>query len=430
MMKDQRMIQFDPRMFISPPFQKCPACNAEEYGVLTIHGTSYSRRCRKCRHTQHHNLPEIKKRIVYLDQFVVSNMMKALNPESPARTTGSLNEFWKTVFQKIDRLNKLQLIICPDSPYHKDESLLAEGHTADLQQMYEHLSDGASFKFKREIIDQQLCHVIRAWIRQEKLERLDLNPSKAIRGNLHTWQDRYRISVNMGLTPNYVQDMKHNRITVAAEIRRIFHEIWKKERKSKQQWYTEELSGFGEGLIKAYKNRGQQILSAARQGFIDVEKLLPDATQFTIAKLKRIFEKEGVPTEKFWDTLQNFLYSDEVSKIPCLDVSCWMFANMACKAQSQSDLDDSFPTDVDMISTVMPYSDAMFIDKACHGLIDELRRELAQYTCVLFSLRNKDDFIAYLDQIERDCPKEHFDKIREVYGESWEEPYETMYLKG
>src|SRR5471030_97368 len=40
---------FDPRVWILPPYWRCPFCGAErEYGVLMIGGNSYRRRCRAC----------------------------------------------------------------------------------------------------------------------------------------------------------------------------------------------------------------------------------------------------------------------------------------------------------------------------------------------------------------------------------------------
>jgi len=35
----------------------------------------------------------------------------------------------------------------------------------------------------------------------------------------------------------------------------------------------------------------------------------------------------------------------------------------------------------------------------------------------IFSLRNKSDFLAYLDQLEREIPDEHLKIAREIYGD-------------
>jgi hypothetical protein len=67
---------FDPRDFISSPFKTCPECGHDAFGVLTIGKDSYSRRCRDCWHmVRRIPLPPVRKKIIYLDRYVVSNLV-------------------------------------------------------------------------------------------------------------------------------------------------------------------------------------------------------------------------------------------------------------------------------------------------------------------------------------------------------------------
>ncbi|RSL19324.1 hypothetical protein EDE15_4987 [Edaphobacter aggregans] len=69
--------RFNPRDFISPPYKTCPKCGHETLGVLTISGNSNSRLCRDCWDmVNRFALPKLHKKIIYLDQYVVSNLMK------------------------------------------------------------------------------------------------------------------------------------------------------------------------------------------------------------------------------------------------------------------------------------------------------------------------------------------------------------------
>jgi hypothetical protein len=114
---------FDPRVFIRPPYITCPNCGAEvQFGVLMI-GWGYTRRCRECWFTERYDLPEIRKRVIYLDQMAISDMMKALNPACPAYER--VDPFWRELFEKLDVLKKLQVIVCPDSATHRAESAVA-----------------------------------------------------------------------------------------------------------------------------------------------------------------------------------------------------------------------------------------------------------------------------------------------------------------
>lgn len=102
---------FDPRVFISPPYTECPYCGRMSFGVLMIRKDYYTRRCRECmRPTGYESaasypLPPVSKRVLYLDQSVISDMMKALNPEMNAHKQGRVDPFWHELFVKLDRLS-------------------------------------------------------------------------------------------------------------------------------------------------------------------------------------------------------------------------------------------------------------------------------------------------------------------------------------
>jgi transcription elongation factor Elf1 len=88
-MRNTRTIRIDPRDFMMTPYLRCPRCGAEEYGVLSVRDTRCKRRCRACWHTATIYLPEIKKKIVYFDQFAFSNIMKFLSPDRILRNVRS-----------------------------------------------------------------------------------------------------------------------------------------------------------------------------------------------------------------------------------------------------------------------------------------------------------------------------------------------------
>jgi len=81
------------------------------------------------------------KKVVYLDQFVISEIVNAIDPHAKAHAR--VDPFWRQVFEALERVSKLQLVVCPWSPIHRDESLLS-GRCERLQQMYEHLANGVA----------------------------------------------------------------------------------------------------------------------------------------------------------------------------------------------------------------------------------------------------------------------------------------------
>ena len=70
----------DPRAWINPPYHACPFCAVRDsYGVLMIAGRGYVRRCRECMKDETFPLPPAPKKLLYLDQFVISKLMFVLN---------------------------------------------------------------------------------------------------------------------------------------------------------------------------------------------------------------------------------------------------------------------------------------------------------------------------------------------------------------
>jgi hypothetical protein len=74
--------RFDPRDFISAPYRTCPKCGHETFGILLIRDNRYTRRCRDCWHSSEYRLPELRRKIIYLDQFVISNLIKLVTPSA------------------------------------------------------------------------------------------------------------------------------------------------------------------------------------------------------------------------------------------------------------------------------------------------------------------------------------------------------------
>src|SRR6266576_4971578 len=93
------------------------------------------------------------KKVLYLDQFVISEIVNAIDPHAKAHAR--VDPFWRQVFEALERVSKLQLVVCPWSPIHRDESLLS-GRFERLQRMYEHLANGVRFAHPSDVEQRQL----------------------------------------------------------------------------------------------------------------------------------------------------------------------------------------------------------------------------------------------------------------------------------
>ena len=115
----------------------------------------YVRRCIDCSFDESLPLPEIKKRIIYLDQFVISNMMKELDPADT-----NPHSFYRPLFEKLDRLSKLQLVVCPESPIQDYESAV-DPRYEKFRTVFRQLSHGISFHDATTILHAQIMRAFK-----------------------------------------------------------------------------------------------------------------------------------------------------------------------------------------------------------------------------------------------------------------------------
>src|SRR4051812_31612473 len=134
----------------------CPCCRTPaSFGPKGVLGQSWTLRCSKCGYTSHERLSKVKKQIVYLDQLVLSHMLSGKETR------------WKELFQRLQLLTALQLICCPYSKVHREESLLAEQTRDTLKCLYRDLSGGGELLPPYEIEQNQLLRAVGRYLRGE-----------------------------------------------------------------------------------------------------------------------------------------------------------------------------------------------------------------------------------------------------------------------
>lgn len=67
------------------PFSQCPNCQQETFGFLGAGGDAMTMRCTACRYSHSEVLPELDKKLIYLDQFAFSALFQI---ESKGRPLG------------------------------------------------------------------------------------------------------------------------------------------------------------------------------------------------------------------------------------------------------------------------------------------------------------------------------------------------------
>ena len=425
-------MRIDPRDFIMTPYLRCPKCGAEEYGVLSVSDTRCVRRCRACWHTATVYLPEIRKKIVYVDQFAFSNIMKFLSPEVKGHERAAAEPFWKELFEILGVVCHLQLVACPDSREHQHESLTSPFYKG-LKHTYEHFSGGVSFHDAETIRVRQIADLARAWLKNEPVN-FDFSPESISSGRLHEWSGRIFVTADVVL-PGTVDELRTMRSTIHQGLQGIF-EQWRREKKSFKEVFAAEKVAYGQTLVKMYaddcRKRAQMAVMMMRGQMPSLNDVLPSRTENLVKNLEFMFQQEA-GNEMGNTKLAEFFRSGAINEVPFNLIAAAMDASLAAKAAAgQKEIpNQGTATDINIVSTLLPYCDAMFVDNKCRALLQDIPRDYAlPYACKVFSPNTGADFIRYLIEIRDSVTPDHLKLIEEVYGPDPMKPQSGIYGVG
>ncbi|MCE0499170.1 MAG: hypothetical protein LV481_14615 [Methylacidiphilales bacterium] len=423
---------FDSKGFISPPFLACPKCKKTDcFGVLLISGNGYTRRCRECWFSMSFKLPDLQKRVIYLDQFAISEMMKAVNDKLGKKH--KIDTFYFTLFEKLELLTKAQLIVCPDSAFHRNESALY--HYQSHKKMYEHLSHGITFYDPATIRRFQIEQRFQPYITREKYVFVG-KPTSVLHGSINEWNDRFRISLNSAISDEEIDGICNSRQKAHQAISEVF-ERWKTEKtKTLNDWFTEEGLAYGRMVVKNYLDSIARLLSCRignlNLGVGEMMSITMGEENVLFASLGNYIHADN-PGEELTQ-IASFLTSREMLEIPFVRISALLWAHLAHAAAhggQKTPPNAGMVSDIDMISTLLPYSSAIFVDKQMFGILNTgtFTQEIKKYGTKVFSRTNEADFLSYLDEIKAQMGDNHLEKLNEVYGQNWATPYWEMYEK-
>ncbi|MGB9075186.1 MAG: hypothetical protein WCC22_21300 [Terriglobales bacterium] len=421
--------EFDPRNLISPPWKTCPACGKDKFGVMIISGSNLMRRCRDCWHKQDYELPKLRKKIIYLDQFVISNLMKLKNPAIKGHPSVAGDPFWRELHDLLFQLRQLQMICCPDSGSHVEESRTAP-FNAELKNTYEGLSGGITFNAFDSIKTEQIGELALAWS-ESREAAFDFDPSRVLSKDPNDWNERFYIV--FGDNP-FISEARLRQVRgeLHANIARLFRDVWGKEKHNFEYWYELERTGYQGYLLEAvvkHKREREGAFFSYKPGVepsLEVlDKILPSFQEAIIASIEHImqFPRNGgmrSPEEQA-ELGKGFLLRNRIADAPFVKLQSLMFAAIAMRAaQGQKEPpNEGTPTDIDTVTHLLPYCDAMFMDNGCRSLLLDVPTALRPpETAKVFSLNVKTQFLNYLRSIRDGISAEHVQAIREVYGDN------------
>jgi hypothetical protein len=373
-------------------------------------------------------LPPVKKRIIYLDQFVFSNMMKELDPANVGVVNTGSDGFYLTLFKTLDRLSKLQLIVCPDSPLHDHESVV-DTRYEKIRAVFRQLSHDVSFRDPRTMLHAQIMRAFDCWMGGEPC-LADSSWDFALTRNPHVWRDRYRIELNC-ILPGFAAALRTKNIVVTQRLREVCKEWREDPTFSFRETFENELAGHWRQILEQFA-RYTARFAAVHLGYapFDDEVCFPPAALVLVTRMMTKLAPTFPNMDERIARIREFFISEHFRAVSGVRISALLWATIA-RDINAGRKSDRFPkasmyNDIDAVAQYSPFCDAMFVDKEISHFTRqrELQQELAG-TALFFSLRKneKADFIEYLRCIEADAPSEHIQMVEEVYGRDWPTPF-------
>ena len=401
----------------------------DEFGVYHIGAQSYSRRCRKCWQKGDFPLWPLSRKVIYIDQFAISNMTKALNKAGPRHTAAAANPFWVTLFERLERVVKLQLVICPDSDVHRHESMVS-GFFEPLKRMYEQFSRGVSFDSTDQIAQRQLNTALLAWLVGE-VPQYDFNPERITHHGLQEWKPNYIISVSGEYPASIVGGIRKFRDEVHSKIHALFEdELRTTPNKDFKYWLDREREAGGRAILQArqlYLQRMYEMAIGTVPFSFENVYSSNGLDQFNL--IAEVLRARGTPENELVSRLRAFLASDAFKDYPASRIATliWAAIGQAAAGGQKEPPNAGMSNDIRLL-TLLPYCDAMFVDNGCRALWEKVpRKHRLEYRAALFSYNTREQFLAYLKGIEDNGDPAVLACVHDVYGEP--RPFLTMYEK-
>lgn len=392
------------------PFEQCPSCREPTFGFLSAGRNVMTLRCTRCRYSHGEALPEVDKATIYLDQFVFSAIFKI---KAGGRAPLGHQDLYDELIPLLRRVVLLQQAILPHSDLHSQETIVFHDPRG-LRDAYEDIGGDASLRDSRDIEMAQVFAFAGAF-RDGGEPVLTLTPDEILQGSRNDWLADMRISVNADYS-HFAEGIRRERDKGFAALSEVVY-AWAEEKPPFHELLRRE-SQFGDHRRAALAAVMQRVANASAGG--DGMDLLNAALEPVWREflMLRDFLCKGASDEEAMRRVGAFWDWPRLHEMPFNCIFAYLFAAFGRRVtMGQRKFTRGLMTDFQAIAAYAPSVDAMFIDRECALLLGEgaLRHDL-YYRARIYSYANKNEFLAYLYELEAQATAEVRDYARRIYG--------------
>lgn len=383
------------------PLETCPQCDqSNSYGRCIFAEKQLLFKCNKCGHSESKQLPPVEKKIIYIDQFALSKMVKNKD-----------ERYWADLYDRLVRLNANEIITCPFSLIHVEESNYDYKLRDALKQMYRRIAGDDEFRQPDDIEKRQLARSLRAYIGCTKSKPTDLYVDDAFERSPHRWSDVFHVYADFPYNEGLIDGLRQAKESLHSSMQSL-SERWRENPVTFDEQVEAEAVAFRTGLDQYRQQTGG-----------DPDRYSWLTSPFALGVVHWLAQTLQVidPDEKNpLDILDGFADSSQLRQTPCIFLKCRIWAKIAelvlsPKGSRKPRPGDSY--DAKILASYAPYCDAMFLDGGFREIAIDARIACQKRFGVrIFSEQVRDDFIAYLDEVERHISAEHWKALGFVRG--------------
>ena len=326
-------------------------------------------------------MPKCKK-IVYLDQNLVSNLAKALYRSG---WKDSLADFYRELHDLLSDLTDRDKLICPTSKFHSEESELGYRVKDFLWHFVEQLGYGLSFKHSAEIREYQVVAAARAYCGLPATQ----HPAWMVAFNRDPQVPVGRLSRPALLVsiPNLQEFNEYLRLSRDS----IANEYWtyRVDCRGKRQTYTDEIEAQKKQFVsEMFQPRTKLHIKPSKQEqFLNLLGLA-GVIQFN-RSVDEILQHSTNP--------EGFFSSPQLLNCPYIHIwASLMAADIFFYPDKK--LDMSLFMDFEIVASVLPYVDILATDNYISQLIHNARL-LDRFSAQIFSVSQREALVAQLREL-------------------------------
>ncbi len=395
------------------PWAHCAKCGEYTFGFLSGGDHSIVWRCSKCKYRVVEPLPSPDKKVIYIDQFVFSELFKL---KAGTRIEDKWTRFWKEVDTLLHRVVHLQQAVLPHSNIHHDETVVS-AWPRQLREAYEALGGDMEFQDTRDIQMREIAEYASAYFEQRE-PNLSFGVDDILSGERNKWLPSMRVFADVDYR-QFAEGTRLRRDRTGTSVNDLMNN-WRAQGLGFDEVLDIELNGYHHSRIEALRAWQENYERAEASGdWIAIMNLGTSDICQEFLILERLFKKTGIPESSRYIARNSFWEWDRNSEMPFGRILAYMFAALAgqVKAGRKKEVSRGFMNDVEAVAAYAPFVDAMFIDKECALLLSQGRpaKEL-NLRAKIFSLTNPDEFLEFLRGLEAQADDQIRRHAEIIYG--------------